>query len=352
MTRCPRRFPPLRPLAAAVLALACGSGASPAGEDGADKPAALPEPAGELACRRLPDADGREVADLFPAGEGAFGALYARDRIVEIRGTDPADRRTVVLDRQGPLGVVDPAGAALLDDSLLAVADRPRGRIKLVTVDGADAGFVDLGFPPQAVVAAGGRLFASPFVLTPDRRELLHRVEPGPPGPPVRPAGVAPLASDDPGWTALGNMVALAAAPDGSLLLAHRLARARAFVLPPGGGAARPLRLAMDGREASRLGVRPPTPFGEEALDRIAVPVVDAAGGPGPGAFAYLTRSGERPADGTPPKLLVRLEADGTVRAVHRVPVDARLVVGAPGGGWVIADADGLWRCEGPRDPA
>lgn len=352
MTRRPRRFPLLRPLAAAVLAAACGPGASASGEGGTHRPAGLPEAAGELACRRLPHADAREPADLFPAGEDAFGVLYARDRIVELRGTDPTPLRTVVLDREGPLGVVDPAGAALLADSLLAVADRPRGRIKLVTLDGADAGFVDLGFPPQAVAAAGGELYVSPFVLTPDRRALLHRVATGPGGPPVRPAGVEPLAADDPGWRALGNMVALAGAPGGGLLVAHRLARARAFLVPSGGGEPRPLRLAMDGREASRLGVRPPTPFGEETLDRIAVPVVDAAGGPGVGAFAYLTRSGERPADGPPPKLLVRLEADGTVRTVHRVPVDARLLVGAPGGGWVVADADGLWHCDEPPGPA
>lgn len=347
MTRRPRRFPRSRPLAAALLALACGP-AGPPSDGAAEGPGPLPEPAGELACLRLPGDEGREPSDLFPAGPGAFGVLYARDRIVEIRGPDPGVRRRVVLDRQGPLGVVDPAGAALLDGGLLAVADRPRGRIKLVTTGGADAGFVELGFPPQAVAAAGGALYVSPYVLTPDRIALLHRVEGGAPDPPVRALGVEPLAADDPGWTALGNMVALARAPDGSLLLAHRLARARAFLLPPGGTAPRPLRLAVESREAGRLGVRPPTPFGEEALDRIAVPVVDAAGGPGPGAFAYLTRSGERPADGPPPKLLVRLGSDGSVRGVHRLPVDGRLLVGAPGGGWIVADGGGLWRCTEP----
>lgn len=351
MDRRPSRFPLARLALAAGLALACGPADPSADADAASTgPASLPEPAGELTCRPLPaGTGGREPTDLFPAGDSAFGVLYARERVVELRSPGPGTSRTVPFDREGPRGVVDAAGAALLGDSLLVLADRPRGRLKLLTRDGRDAGFVELGFPPQAIAEAGGRLYASPFVLAPDRRALLYRVDPTPPERPVRPVGIEPLPFDDPGWTALGNMVALAGAPDGSLLLAHRLARARAYLLAPGEPRPRPVRVAMDDREASRLGVRPATPFGEEALDRIAVPVLDAAAGPGPGGMAYLTRSGDRPADGPPPRLLVRIDTSGGVASVHRVPVEGRLLVRHPrGGAWVIADAGTLWRCAEP----
>lgn len=337
-----------------VLALACGPGdRSSAADEAAGPPADLPEPSGELSCRPLdPDPSGREPTGLFPTADTGFGILYARDRVVELRSDVSGRVRTVAFEREGPLGVVEAAGAALLGDSLLVLADRPRGRLKLITPDGRDGGSVELGFPPQAVAVAGGRLYASPFVLEPGSGPLLWRVEPGARERPVRPIGVDPLPASDPGWTTLGNLVALAAGGDGRLLLAHRLARARAFTVGPADADPRPFRLSMTAREATRLGVRPPTPFGEEALDRIAVPVVAAAGAHGPSSLAYLTRSGRQTADGRFEKLLVRVDAAGRVEAVRRIPFDARSLVALPDARlWVLSDAETVRACVEPRSP-
>ncbi len=351
MTRRPTRPPFRRLLLAALAALACGPGADRhAAEPAAVGPAELPAPVAELSCRPLPPStEGGEPTDLFPAGEAAFGVIYGGERVVEIRGADPDDVRTVAFDREGPLGVVDAAGGALLGDSLLVLADRPRGRLKLITRAGRDAGTVELGFPPQALAEAGGRLYVSPLVLEAGAGSLLYRVEPDAPERRVRPMALDPVAHDDPGWTALGNLVALAGGRDGTLVLAHRLARARGFRLAPGDPRPRPLPIAVADREASRLGVRPATPFGEEALDRIAVPVVDAAAGPGPGETAYLTRSGRRTDSGRPGKLLVRIDDGGRAGPVHRVPVDARKLVRLPGASlWIVADGEALWGCAEP----
>lgn len=350
MDRCP--VPPAPSLAglAALLALtACGADGRPPAA-GAGDPAELPAPSGDLSCGPLrPEAGVGEPADLFPVGDSGFGVLYARARVIEIWSDAPSLVRTVRFEREGPRGVVDAAGAARLDDGRLVLADRPRGRLKLLGPDGRDAGAVELGFPPQAVAVAGGRLYVSPFLLEPGGGPLLHRVEVAGRGGTVRPVGVEPLGSDDPGWTALGNLVALAGAGDGSLVVAHRLARARAFLHRPGVPGLRPLRLGMAGREAAKLGVRPPTPFGEEALERIAVPVVDAASGPGPATLAYLTRSGRPGPGGRPGKLLVRVDTAGARGPVLRVPVDGRRLLRlARTGLWVISDADRLWGCREP----
>lgn len=342
---------PSRPFAGVLLAgqlLACGS----AGGESAPGPTGLPEARGELACRPLTaEATGREATELFPAGSG-FGALYARERVVELWDGHTAPTREIAFDREGPAGVLDAAGAALAADTLLVLADRPRGRLKLLDLEGRDAGIVELGFPPQAVAVAGDRLFAARFVLEADDGTLLHRVEPASPAGRPRPVEIAALADDDAGWQALGNLVSLAPGAGGSLFLLHRLARARAYRLPADGGTPRPLRLALADREAARLGVRPPTPFGEEALERVAVPVVDASGDDRPGGWAYLTRSGRRTGDGRAEKLLVRMAAGGRVGAVHRVPVDGRQLLRVPAAGlWVVADEERLWGCTGPGRP-
>lgn len=347
MERRPLRPPPLAPVLLAGLLLSCGRGESPPAG-----PVELPEPAAELACRPLDShPEGGEPVELFPAGDSAFGVLYAFQRIVEIRGADRERGRplTIRFDRQGPLGVMDPAGAALVGDSLLALADRPRGRVKLITTGGRDAGFVDLGFPVQRVAAAGGRLYAARYPLQPGGGPLLYRVDPRGPERPVRPVGIEPVDSDDTGWMALGNLLTLAGTSDGSLVAAHRVGRARAFSLAPGDTVPRPLRLALAEREASRLGHRPPTPFGEETLDRIAVPVVDATGGDAPGELAYLTRSGRRPFSEPGNRLLVRMDLEGQVRSVHRVPVEGEQVVRLPREAlWIIGDTERLWGCTEP----
>lgn len=352
---------------AAGLALACGAdvrtadgggpgagGGPPSDGRRATEPFELPASHGDLACRPLRAEPGvGEPADLFPVGDSAFGVLHARARIVELWSDAPAPLRTLAFHREGPLGVVDAAGAAVLDDGRLVLADRPRGRLKLLTPGGRDAGAVELGFPPQAVATAGGRLYVSPFLLEPDGGPLVHAVEVAGRAGTSRPVGIEPLSADDPGWTALGNLVALAGGADGSLLLAHRLAQARALLLRPGASRPLPLRLGMTGRESDKLGVRPPTPFGEEALDRIAVPVVDAVAGPGPGVLAYLTRAGRPTADGRPAKLLVRVDSAGLAGPVLRVPVDARRLLRLPRTGlWVVSDADRLWGCVEPAEAA
>lgn len=349
MDRRTPRLPYLGPILAAGLALACGSGEPPAAGPPTE-PAELPEPAGELACRPLEShPEGGEPVQLFPAGDSAFGVLYAFERIVEIRGSGREGARTVILDSQGPLGVMDPAGATLIGDSLLALADRPLGRLKMITTAGRYAGFVDLGFPVQAVARAGDRLYAVRYALQPGGGPLLYRVDPESSERLVRPAGIEPMESDDTGWMVLGNLLKLASTVDGTLLAAHGVARARAFLVAPGDTRPRPLRLALEEREASRLGRRPPTPFGEEMLDRIALPVVDAAGGDAPGELAYLTRSGRRPFSEPGNRLLVRIDVEGSVRSVHRVPVEGEQIVRLRREAlWVIGDREGLWGCSEP----
>lgn len=344
-----RRLVQVLPIALLLAAAAAGCGA---GDRAPEKTGTsrLPPPTSELACRPLsPDLGPGRPTHLFGAGDGGLGVLYGDARVVELWTGSLVREATLSFDRHGPTGVLDAAGAALLGDTLLVLADRPRGRLRLLTRDGRDAGRVELGFPPQTLTAAGGRLFASPFVLTRDVVSLLHRVELDGPEPTVRPVGVAPLPSGDRGWLALGNLVALAGADDGSLFLAHRLARARAFRLRPDGGEPRAVRLALAPAEAEKLGVRPPTPFGEETLERIAVPVVDAAVGPAGGEVAYLTPSGRDAADGTPAKLLVRLGSGGKVRSVAELPVDARQLHHLPAlGRWAVADETTVWTCAAP----
>jgi hypothetical protein len=84
-------------------------------------------------------------------------------------------------------------------------------------------------------------------------------------------------------------------------------------------------------------------------LDRIALPVVDAAGGDAPGELAYLTRSGRRPFSEPGNRLLVRIDVEGSVRSVHRVPVEGEQIVRLRREAlWVIGDREGLWGCSEP----
>lgn len=93
------------------------------------------------------------VGEVVTASDTSFLVLYPLEGRVTWYGADLAPRWSFVFTEAGPWGVVAPQSVALVGDSLLYVADRPRRVLRALDRSGRDRGTIPLGFPPQRVAA-------------------------------------------------------------------------------------------------------------------------------------------------------------------------------------------------------
>lgn len=310
----------------------------------------------------IPDLAGRSAAAACDSLAGPDPGPVQVERLHAVSDStlllvDPVAREVVELDRDGSrlgvfeLGADGPRSVAMLSDAarsgdtLLVIADAGRNRLRAFRPQGTDLWTLDLGFPPQRLTFAGGRLLVTAAGMDARLPALVHEVRNGAvaalPIPLVRHVdAIARLFVND---------VVLEGYPDGSALVAHHFVAPRAWRVEPRGTVSSHAVPVAEAVRAS-IGHLPPIPFREEDIGRIAAPVIASAADPETGDFLYLTRSG-RQREGRNEKAVVRV--DGRFRYVGSRLLDVNAVVLAylpsEPGSVIVVDTDGGWfRCAAP----
>lgn len=330
-----------RSLSLVLLGAACVGDDGPAPVFVAD----FRERSQQVHCEAAPTVAAGEasVGEVVTVSDTSFLILYPLERRVTLYGPDLAPRWSLTFAEEGPLGVVGPQSVALVGDSLLYVADRPRMVLRVMDRSGADRGTIPVGFPPQRVAASGSVVLIAPLVFGAEPASLLYSLE----GGRIREHEVPVTRFADFTVNAFGNLVALAPYAGERVIVAHQFLVPTAYLVSSAGVDRRALPLPAEVRKA--VGWVPPMPFREEAFGRIATPVLAAAAERRTGDFLYLTRTGHRQ-NGVFEKAIVRVDRELRYRRSYVLDVNAgHLAYLAEEGVSVIVDEeDRGYRCLTP----
>jgi hypothetical protein len=233
-----------------------------------------------------------------------------------------------------------PRDAALLNDTLLYVADMGNHSVRILSTTGADRGTIKLRFAPQGIGLLRNTLLISPVVMAANRESLVFLAD----REQVHPLPVAVTEYDDVRWTGLGNMTLMYSAANGDVLVTHRFMSPVAYLLRAGSRSVERLVVPLPAGEARKVGRLPPLPLTEENESQVAVPVISGALDQHTGDFSSLTRSGETSEAGYPEVALVQTDKDLVYRRSWRLrAAAAHLGYLRTPGVFVIVDRDDMW---------
>jgi hypothetical protein len=278
----------------------------------------------EVECSVVPFPEGRgaEVTYLTSVGDSAVLALSGESREVFLLDPELRTKWSVLFDRQGPRGLLNPQAAALVADSLLYVVDRPSLALDVFDLRGSPKEDLDVGIQPDRIASTPGGLVVT-SLLAPVRRGSLARFVSW--DGQTRDLPVDPLRFSDWRLETLANLMEVVSYPGGRIVLAHRFFEPRAFLTDDvRRGSFTPVAIPLPDGLARSVGFQPVPPFEEEELKRILPPVIDAAADTETGDFLYLTRSGRRLGEHFE-KAIIRVTPDFRYRASYLLPVNGGL---------------------------
>jgi hypothetical protein len=333
---------PVRTIALVFLVWAPGCAPSPSGFEVVD------DLAGDVQladCRPIPPPVPGAPAQIVGTTDGGFLVNDAVGRRTWALTPERTVRFAVTYDREGPLGILDPQDVALFQDTLLAFADRPARRIRLIHRSGRDAGAIDLSFPPERVASWRDGLLIAATVLTRSQASILHYWSPA---TGVVALGVSPSDVRDPRMRALANLTLLLPLEHDAAVSVHQFIVSRAVHIDSEGRLDE-LSVPVLRGLADRIGRTPLPPYTEDELAEVATPALDALALPGGTGLWVLTRTGSV-RGGFAEKAILRLGPDLKAQAGLRLPVNAGHL--APGSGpglvVVVTDRDEWHECTAP----
>lgn len=283
------------------------------------------------------------VGDVQIAGDSLLLILYSQEREVVLYGTDLVPRHTIPFAEVGPGGVASPVAAALLQDSLIYIADRARQQLKLLDREGEDLGNLSLDFAPDRLLATGDRLYVTPIVMGSTPASLLHVVEAGS----LRTLNVPTMQYADLTVNGLGNMVEIEATAAEGILLAHRFLEPTAYLIADAGeGNVERRTIPIPDRMRANVGRIPSVPITEDQLSDIATPVIALASDRATGDMLYLTRSGRSLSDYSE-KAIVRVDDELGYLESYLLDVNATNLAHFAGSdeSLVVDDEDRWYKC-------
>lgn len=264
-----------------------------------------------------------DFADRATAAACVPGSLGDSVAVTEIRAVtdstwlllDEPRRRIAELDHRlrplwsmeypgiGPAAVVKAVSAGLLGDTAVAILDRGRLRLQILSRAGDPIRSTPLGFlPNRLATTAAGEVLVTPLRVGNEPPTLLIRFA----GDARREVPVPPRYYEDVMVRAMGNIARVETWPDGRAVVVHEYLSPRGFVVGRG-GEVRQFAVPTPDATLAQLAYVPTPPFTEEDQPRILVPAlglsVDRAGS----ELYLMTRSGKRVGD-VPQRAILRLD--------------------------------------------
>jgi hypothetical protein len=324
----------LRGMVVALPFLASGCG----GDDGALRVIArFEENAARVECSPLAGSTlpPGEIEAVAMSGDTLVGVLYDDLRAVYVHHLRNGSGWHFDVVRQGPDGVLSPAGLAFVRDSFVAVGDRGRMSLQYFNGQGRVVRSVAVGVPVMSLAGFPGGVAVAPTTLTGGSGTLLYLVR----DDVTEQQPVPVLEVPNSMMTMMANSMAMAAFPDGRLVMLHQ------FFHPVGhvwraGRPLRTLKVPVPEGTARRAGFVPAPPLTDEALDRIARIALGAAADPKSGDVLLLTplpnRRGAR--------AVVRLDRELAHVRSYLIDVNAgHLLYDAGRRAALVADPNGQW---------
>lgn len=282
------------------------------------------------------------VAQLQPVSDTTFLLVDNVAREVALLNVRAERVWTFELAEEGPRTVARLSDAALSGDSLLVIADEGLARVRAFDPTGPELWTVDLGFPPQRVAFAAGRLLIAATAMDPRVGKLVHVLEDGI----AVPLDVTPATHADGLSRMFLNFVTLQGYPDGRAIVAHQFVEPRAWLV--GTSSTERVVVPLPRAVEASLGFVPAMPVSEEDIGRIAAPVIASAPDRMTGDLLYLTRSG-RERDGRSEKAIIRADARLGYLGSTLLDVNAVALAYLANGVAIVVDDDmGWFRCRAP----
>lgn len=302
-----------------------------------------------VSCERVLADSAFAVTEIRSASDTTWLLLDApQRRILEL----DHDLRTVwslAYPPVGPRSLAAPVSAAVLGDTAIAVADRGRLRVVVLSRAGEPLRSTPLGFLPNALATtASGDVLITPLPMGGRPGTLLVRYA----GDRLVELPVPLRYHEDPMLRALGNAALVEALPDGRALVLHQFMAPRGFSVTPSGEAT---RLAVPTPDATReqIGYVPTLPLTEDQQPRILLPAIALSVDPTTAEVYLMTRSGRTVGD-VRQRAILRLDDRLGLLDAFTVDVAARGMALLPrrATALVVDDADRLYACRLPVDGA
>lgn len=254
--------------------------------------------------------------------------------------------RQIDLPATGPGAVDHPISATVLGDTAVAIAARGGLRLVVLAMDGALRRSVPLEFIPNAIMASGSGILATPMPFGDRPSTLLLRNV----GDDWEEVPVPRRAYDDMSIAALGNAALVETFPDGRILLMHQFFRPRAFIVD----AHRIDELTPPVPDGARdqLDFVPRAPITDDQIRRTLVPALAMTIDPIRSEVYVLTRSGGE-LDDRLERAILRLSDRLEFIEGYTLPVIARSMVILPRrrSALVVDDVDTFHLCSLPVTP-
>lgn len=304
--------------------------------------------AAPVQCTLVPALSERQsiVGAAVTASDTSILILYSQDREALIVGADLEPRHQIRFELDGPAGVLEPTGIALVGDTLLYIADQKRRQIKALDLEGRDRGTIRLDFMPQTLQSASGRLLVTPLVIVGHPRWLLFELE----GDASRSFPLPAAQYADPMVSIFANMAHAATYPDGRVVVTHTMVIpfASTFTLDaPDEIRRRPLPLPDGVRE--RYGYLPGSRATEEELAKLLFATIATAPDLRTGDLLYLTKTGRKRGEHSE-KALIRVDPELRHRRSYLLDINAmHLAYLAERGISLVANEEDRWyQCPTP----
>ncbi len=299
-------------------------------------------------CEAIDLASDVAVTEIRSATDSTWLLLDAPQRRIHEITDDFRTIWTLAYPSAGPGSLLSPVSVALLGDSAVAVADRGRLALVVLSRSGEQLLSTPLGFMPNAVAASpSGEVLVTPLPVDGRPGTLLVRFD----GRAPEPLPVPPRYYENMLVRAMGNAAVVETLPDGGALVVHQFLAPRGFAVTPAGAVTR-LAVPTPDATLAQVDFVPTYPLTEEQQPLIMLPAAAMSVDPLRSEVYVMTRSGRRAA-GVSERAILRLDDGLGFIEAFTIGIAAHEMAFLPrrGAVLVVDEDDGIFACALPLTP-